>query len=69
MCTITSTEFKKNFGKYSKMAEKEEIIVTNHGKEIYILQPMRVKKVKDMESIFGLLPEDATIGEDPNERG
>ena len=68
MCTITSTEFKRNFGKYNKMAEREEIIITNHGKPIYSLQPIQIKKMKDIESIFGVLPEDATFGEDPYER-
>ena len=69
MCTITSTEFKKNFGKYNKMAQREEIIITNHGKPVYTLQPIQIKRVKDMESLFGILPADATIGVEPDERG
>ena len=69
MCTITSTEFKKNFGKYNKMAQREEIVVTKNGKPVYTLQPIQIKRVKDMESLFGILPAEATIGEDPDERG
>jgi prevent-host-death family protein len=32
MCEITSTELKNNYGKYVKMAEKEQINVTKRGK-------------------------------------
>ena len=69
MCTITATEFKRNFGKYNKLAETEEIIITSHGKPIYSVQPISIKKMKDLESIFGVLPEEATFKEDPYERG
>ena len=68
MCTITATEFKTNFGKYNKLAETEEIIVTNHGRPIYTLQPIHFKNMKDVESIFDILPEGTTFGVDPDER-
>ena len=69
MCTITATELKTNFGKYAKLAESEEIVVTNHGKPVFSLQPIHIKRLKDMESLFGILPSDATCGVDPDERG
>lgn len=39
MCTITATEFKTNFGKYAKLAQKERIEVTSHGKVIFVIVP------------------------------
>ena len=62
-------EFKKNFDKYNKLAQREEIIITNHGKPVYTLQPIQIKKLKDMESLFGILPSEATIGIGLDERG
>ena len=32
MCTITATEWKKNFGKYMELALTEDIIITKNGK-------------------------------------
>lgn len=69
MFTITATELKTNFGKYAKLAESEEILVTNHGKPVFSLQPIHIKKMKDVESIFDILPEGTTFGVDPDERG
>ena len=69
MCTITATELKTNFGKYAKLAESEEILVTNHGKPVFFLQPIQIKRMRDLESIFDVLPEGTTFGVDPNERG
>ena len=69
MCTITATELKRNFGKYNELAQKEEIIVTSHGKAIYTITPMRQKIYKEAMSLVGFLPKDATIGIDPDERG
>ena len=66
---ISSMEFKKNFDKYNKLAQREEIIITNHGKPVYTLQPIQIKKLKDMESLFGILPSEATIGIGLDERG
>lgn len=69
MLTITATELKRNFGKYNELAKREEIIVTSHGKPIYYLKPIREKIYEDAMSLVGILPEHATIGVDPDERG
>ena len=69
MCTITATEFKRNFGKYTDLGQKEEIEVTMHGKVIFTIVPQKIKAYKTFMSFVGRLPEDATIGEDPDERG
>lgn len=47
MCTITTTELKTNFEKYNKLAQKECVQVTSHGKVIYELTPIgEVRKYK-----------------------
>lgn len=69
MCIITATEFKKHFGKYSELAKNEEIIVTSFGKAIFKLIPANSGKVSMAKSLIGILPTNATIGEDENERG
>ncbi|MBP5216876.1 MAG: type II toxin-antitoxin system prevent-host-death family antitoxin [Bacilli bacterium] len=69
MCVITSTEFKNNYGKYAALAEKEEIQVTKHGVLVFTIIPAAKSDVALMQSFFGILPSDATIGVDPDERG
>ena len=69
MCTITATEFRNNFGKYNALAQKETIIVTSRGKEIYSIIPQKLKDLNTFLSYVGSLPNDATIGVDPDERG
>ena len=59
MCEITASEFKRNFGKYMELGQKEEIIVTHRGKEIFTIVPRKAKLMKRWESFFGILPADA----------
>lgn len=59
MCTITATEFKKNFGKYMDLGQKEEIQVTHRGKKIFTIVPERLKLIAKTESLFGILPREA----------
>ena len=69
MCTITATEFRNNFGKYNAIAQKEMVVVTSRGKEIYTIVPQKIKDLNTFMSFVGRLPKNASIGEDPNERG
>lgn len=69
MCTITATEFRNNFGKYNALAQKEMVVVTSRGKEIYTIVPQKAKDLDTFMSFVGRLPKSATIGEDPYERG
>jgi prevent-host-death family protein len=69
MCEITSTELKNNYGKYVRMVEKEQINVTKRGKLCFVLMPAKQTKVIAMESLFGILPSDASVGTNPKERG
>ena len=59
MITITTEEFKNNFEKYHQLGQLEEIIVTSKGKPIYVIIPIQIKKIREMESIFGVLPKNA----------
>ena len=69
MCTITSTELKNNYGKYIKLAESEMIEVTKRGVVIFTIVPKRYELGERLKKYFGILPKNATIGEDPDERG
>lgn len=68
MCTITTTEFKNNFGKYIELGQKEEIIVKKRNIIIFRIIPERLKLLKEAENYFDILPKGTTIGLDPNER-
>lgn len=69
MCTITTTEFKNNFGKYIELGQREEIKVVKRGQVIFTIVPEKDALLAEAKSYFNMLPEDATIGIDPNERG
>jgi len=69
MCTITSTELKNNYGKYIKLAETEKIQVTKRGVVVFTMVPKRYELGEKLKGYFGILPNEASIGKDPNERG
>ena len=69
MFTITSTELKNNYGKYIQLAETEKIEVTKRGVVIFTMVPKRYELGERLESFFGSLPAEASIGKDPDERG
>lgn len=64
MCEITATEFKKHFGKYMELGQKEEIIVTHRGSQIFTIVPKKVELKKRWESLFGTLPPEAVNDDD-----
>ena len=64
MCTITATELKRNFGKYVKIGQIEEIVVTHRGKTIFTIVPEKLKLLKKWESFFDTLPEEALTDKD-----
>lgn len=66
---ITSKELEINFNKYNNLATKEIIEVTENDKVIYAMVPQFLIDEKTFESFCGRLPKDATIGENPFERG
>ena len=55
--TITATEFKKNLGKYLKLAEKEDVLITKNGKAMIVLKNAEfeiAKKLAWLDSIVGI---------------
>lgn len=69
MCTISTTEFKNNFGKYIELGQKEIIKVIKRGKVIFTIVPEKVSLVDEAMSYLDMLPIGASIGTDPDERG
>lgn len=64
MCEITATEFKRNFGKYVNLGQKEEIVVTHRGKQIFTIVPKKIELLNRLESYFGILPKEAANDDD-----
>ncbi|MEL1136070.1 type II toxin-antitoxin system prevent-host-death family antitoxin [Desulfitobacterium sp. THU1] len=65
---ITATELKENMGKYLALAATEEIIITKNGKSIAMLTSAYEDKVEVAKSLFGILPEEASLGQTREER-
>ncbi|MDR3601567.1 MAG: type II toxin-antitoxin system Phd/YefM family antitoxin [Desulfosporosinus sp.] len=65
---ITATEFKTNIGKYLTLVNEEEIIITKNGKGIAKLSSLKEDKVKMVESLFGIIPNDMTLEQAREER-
>lgn len=65
---ITATEFKTNIGKYLILVNEEEIIITKNGKGIAKLSPLKEDKVKMVESLFGIIPNNMTLEQAREER-
>ena len=68
MCTISATEFRNNYKKYAEIAEKEEICVTRRDEPIFVIIPFKKAMEAKAKSFFNLLPAEARIGTDPDER-
>ena len=64
MCVITSTEFKRNFGKYVIKGQVEKIQVTHRGKLIFTIVPEKERLLDEWEVLFCTLPKEALIDED-----
>ena len=65
---ITATELKSKMGKYLEIAAKEEIIIVKNGKKVAKLTPATEDKVEVAKSLFGILPNDASLEEAREER-
>jgi len=52
---INATEFKMRVGKYLKLAEKEEIIITKNGKEVAKLVPINKQGTPNADFLYGLM--------------
>lgn len=59
--SITATELKQNLGKYLLLSAKEDILITKNGKIVAKLTNPNQNKVNVAKSLFGILPEDASL--------
>ena len=69
MIRITAEEFKNNYDHYVEKAETERIEVTKRGVVIFTMVPKREELGERIKTFFGTLPPEASIGDDPYERG
>ena len=66
--SITATEFKMNFGKYLLLCQTEDIYITKNGKVVAKLSNPNQDRVDIARSLFGVIPDDMTLEEAPEER-
>ena len=66
--TITATEFKMNFGKYLLLCQTEDIYITKNGKVVAKLSNPNQDRVDIARSLFGVIPDDASLEETQEER-
>ena len=64
MCIVTSTELKRNFGKYVIKGQTEKIQVTHRGRIIFTIVPEKEKLLGEWETLFGTLPKEALLDDD-----
>ena len=66
--SITTTELKENLSKYLLLSATEDIYITRNGKVISKLTNPFQKRVDVAKSLFGVLPENASLDEAKKER-
>lgn len=66
--SITATELKKNLGKYLLLSAKEDIYITKNGKIVAKLTNPHQNRVDMAKSLFGILPQDASLEDAKEER-
>lgn len=66
--SITATELKTNLGKYLQLALTQDIYITKNGKVIAKLTNPNEDRVNIAKSLFGILPNDASLDKSEEER-
>ena len=66
--SITATELKQNLGKYLLLSASEDIYITKNGKVVAKLSNPNQNRVDTARSLFGILPEDASMEDAKTER-
>ena len=66
--TITATELKNDLSKYLQLAESEDVYISKNGRIICKITTPYSDKLAMVESLVGILPEDASLDEGKNER-
>ena len=65
---ITASELKKNLSKYLALSLTEDIYITQYGKVISKLTNPFQDRVEIATSLFGILPDDASLDDAREER-
>ena len=55
---ITATELKTNLGKYLRLAETQDIIITKNNKPIAKLTSLREDKLATLNDLVGIVKDD-----------
>ena len=66
--SITATELKQNLGKYLLLSASEDIFITKNGKVVAKLTNPYQDRVDIARSLFGILPENASLEDAKAER-
>lgn len=66
--SITVTELKQNLGKYLLLSASEDIYITKNGKVVAKLSNPNQNRVDIAKSLFGILPENASLEDAKEER-
>ena len=66
--SITATELKMNLSKYLLLSATEDIYITRNGKVISKLTNPFQERVDIAKSLFGVLPNDASLEQAKEER-
>ena len=66
--SITATELKQNLGKYLLLSATEDVYITKNGKVVAKLTNPNQNRVDTARSLFGILPENASLEDSKTER-
>ena len=66
--SITATELKQNLGKYLLLSASEDVFITKNGKVVAKLTNPNQNRVDTARSLFGILPENASLDDAKEER-
>lgn len=66
--SVTADELRADLEKYLKLAENEDVEITNEGKVVACLISPYKDRLAMAESLFGVIPPDASLEEAREER-
>lgn len=66
--SVSTSELRENLNKYLILSATEDVFITKHGKVIAKLTNPNQDRVKTAESLFGILPKEASLDEAREER-
>ena len=66
--SVSTSEFRDNLNKYLDLSATEDVYITKYGKVIAKLTNPNQDRVEIAKSLFGILPQEATLEEAREER-